>query len=204
MKSLIKSMILVSLAAGSAAAHAQSAPNLDLVGITHAGTGCPVGSLSYEMGEYRDQVAIRLSGGDFVAETGPGVSLSAGRKACQMLADVRITHGWQYRVIAVAYAGHAELGSGVSGLIRTSYYFQGQFETASDSRSLYGPEYSDLFDIADFSAQDVWSPCGLQRALNLKISASVRGSRGQRGMIAMDDPMGIDPSFILIETRRCQ
>ena len=188
----------------SGLAHAQG-PNPNEVSInslSFAGSGCPAGTVAGNISS--DAQAFTLLFDSYVAEAGPGLSLSAGRKACQLLADIHFPQGWQYSIFAVDTRGYLNLDPGVQATQQTTFYFQGQMNSGVSKTDFFGPlsqDYAsrDVLGIASL----VWSPCGVNRALNVKTSVSLRAPSGARGLATVDS---VDGEFRMIygfRWRRC-
>ena len=189
---------LMGASAIAASAHAQ--PGIYVRNITHAGTGCAAGSLDVEL---RDEGAVLALGfDDFTASAGRGEPLSNSRKACQLLIDIVKPDGLQFRLRSVAFEGYYSLGYSASAQIKTTTYFQGQSAQATSTVDLFGPDSDYIADQADFNG-GVWSPCHTNRALNIKISAAVRAYSNASGEVTLLGPLGVDPSTIRLEWRRC-
>lgn len=190
----------------STAALSQSSPDPRQVYIRQlgfAGSGCPAGTVSSNMAF--DAKAFTLLFDNYVAEIGPGLPLSAGRKNCQLTIDLQYPQGWSYTVFTFDYRGYAQLDRGVSGQQQSLYYFQGSSTQVPMRSTIYGPyandyRYRDQIGVSSL----VWSPCGLRRALNINTSVTLRGPYGARGLMTTDS---IDGSVIHqygIQWQRCR
>ncbi len=171
--------------------------------ISYAGSGCPAGTVSQNVAP--DLLAFTLLFDSYIAQIGPGVALSESRKNCQLLIDLDFPSGWSYTVFTADYRGYASLQSGVSGQQISSYYFQGQSQTARLGTNFSGPMTRD-FQIRDTLGLNafVWSPCGAQRALN--INSQIRLSSSNRtasGLITTDSIDGEFKHIYGMQWRRC-
>lgn len=201
----IKTIVSTASLLFTSSALAQRPPldSLTVRQIAYAGSGCPATSSDGSFSE-RDG-AIRLNLGSFgmLAQAGPGISLRDSRKACQLLIDLDHPTDWQYRLVGIAYSGQATLENGAIGNVRTTTYFQGELDEASANLELSGEMATTFSEFATFDDVEVWSPCGIQRALNVKIAASVQASGGANGSLSLTDPLGLDPQSIVLEFRPC-
>jgi hypothetical protein len=193
------------LAGISLAAYADG-PNPDEVyvnNIVHGGTGCPNGTVASDISE--DAKAFTLLFDNFVAEAGPGLPRSASRKFCQLTVNLHVPQGWSYTLFDVTYSGFASLDAGTTGTEKSTYYFEGSpSESVTLETTNSGPYNSD-FQISDSLglSELVWSPCGVNRALNVKSSIQVTAAPGQSALITIDS---IDGELIHrygISWRRC-
>lgn len=171
--------------------------------INFAGTGCPAGSVAGVFAS--DLTAFRMYLDDFVAETGPGVPLSAKRKNCQISVDFDFPAGWSFALGSVEYRGYVGLDAGVTASQTSTYYFQGSAAQARLSTSLRGP-LSANYKIKDTLAIEglVWSPCGLSRALNINSQVRVDSAGASRsGVIALDRIDARIAHVYGVQWRRC-
>lgn len=172
LKTLLLPFMLVT--AGHAAA--QSAPparSVKLKSIKYNGTGCPIGTVAENISA--DNQAFTLTFSEFVAEAGPNISPRNNRKNCQLTAVLSIPPGWQYTVGSFNYRGFIDVDYGVTATHTTSYYFQGQGQTGTFRSTQPGP-YSDAFTYTDkigLSSSNLWSPCNVERALNINAAIFV-------------------------------
>ncbi len=171
--------------------------------LSYAGSGCPAGSVATNVSASRDSFTLLFD--SFVAESGRGIPLSQSRKNCMLSVDLDFPSGWSYTVDTLETQGYVALDPGVRADVTTSFYFQGQTATARFSSSFYGPTSRDyhIRDTLGLSAQ-VWSPCGMQRALNLNYSIRVSGGSGGRGLITMDSPVDGSPRPFTLRWQRCR
>ena len=202
--SLAKTLAAALLMTASASAFAQG-PNpseISINSISFAGTGCPAGTVAGNIAP--DAKAFTLLFDSYVAEAGPGVSLSEGRKACQLNVDLHIPQGWSYTLFTLDTRGFLNLEPGTSAVQSNKYYFQGSLSGPTLSSQYIGPRVGDYTNRDNIGvAALVWSPCGLNRALNVQTSVRVAAGGGRRAMATVDS---IDGEFKLIygvQWRRC-
>jgi hypothetical protein len=93
-------------------------------GVTYGGTGCPQGSMSSQISS--DRTIVTLIFDSYVASVGPGVAATESRKNCQLNVDIKYPGGFQYSILSADYRGYAALQKGVSGTLKSTYYFSGQ------------------------------------------------------------------------------
>ena len=62
----------------------------------------------------------------YIASIGPGIPITEQRKNCQLNVDIRYPGGFQYSVLSADNRGYAALDKGVSGTLKSTYYFSGQ------------------------------------------------------------------------------
>lgn len=190
------------LLSGSALADSPSYVEID--NISYGGTGCPAGSVSENVSD--DYQAFTLLFDEYVAEIGPGISRREARKACQITVDLKFPQGWSFTIMDVDYRGYASLDRKVTGTQQSDYYFQGQRGSARLTTNFRG-EMDEDYEINDklgLSAV-VWSPCGANRALNIKTQVRL-ASRDRRasGLMTVDSVDGELSHVYNIKWKRCR
>jgi hypothetical protein len=154
-----------------------------------------------------DLTELTLRFDAFAAEIGPGVPLSRSRRICQILLDLDFPQGWSYSVVGVDYRGFANLEPGVSAVLQSAYYFQGEFQTARLQTTLTGPRVGN-YQVRDSLGPNalVWSPCGAQRALIISASVwlmNTSGNPNARGVMTTDSTDGRARVVGRLQWRRC-
>jgi hypothetical protein len=112
--------IILHLVAGYILTHKQ----VTIKGVTYGGTGCPQGTMSSQISE--DRTTVTLIFDSYIASIGPGISVTDSRKNCQLNVDIRYPGGFQYSILSADYRGYASLQQGISGTLKSTYYFAGQ------------------------------------------------------------------------------
>ena len=171
-------------------------------GISYAGTGCPAGSVAGNISP--DLQAFTLLFDRFTAEAGPAIPLSAGRKNCQLAVDLNFPTGWQYSLFTVDTRGYLQLEASTTAFVQNMYYFQGQSSGPVIRRNFVGSQAGDYVARDTLGVSSVvWSPCSVNRALNISTSIGVNAPSGRRALATVDS---IDGQFKLIYAvawRRC-
>lgn len=91
--------------------------------VTWAGTGCPPGSVSADIGE--EATLVSLSFSKYVAATGTGQSASDARKNCDVRITLHYPQGWSWTVATTDMRGYARIPTGCSGRLGATYFFSG-------------------------------------------------------------------------------
>jgi hypothetical protein len=73
-----------------------------------------------------DRTTVTLIFDSYIASIGPGISVTDSRKNCQLNVDIRYPGGFQYSILSADYRGYASLQQGISGTLKSTYYFAGQ------------------------------------------------------------------------------
>ncbi|SMF18906.1 DUF4360 domain-containing protein [Pseudobacteriovorax antillogorgiicola] len=160
--------------AGSASAFAP-AGDVKVKSIQYNGSGCPLGTVSQNISS--DKQAFTLTFAEYIAEAGPDFRLSDGRKNCQLTLTLQVPQGWQFSIGSFDYRGFLFADEGMMAEHNTSYYFQGSGFTGRFRERLNGPIYEDYHFRENVGIESlVWSPCGVERALNVNTAISVRNT----------------------------
>ncbi|CAN9178358.1 hypothetical protein GT037_007292 [Alternaria burnsii] len=159
------------------AAAAPALPNIELGdapppgqvkirGVSYGGTGCPQGTMSSQINA--DRTIMTLIFDSYIASIGPGIPVTEQRKNCQLNVDIQYPGGFQYSILSADYRGYSAIQKGVSGTLKSTYYFSGQTEQTSTEYKFDGPTNGDYLkhDEAD-STSVVWAPCGTNGMLNI-------------------------------------
>lgn len=185
-------------------ATADAPDNVYVRSIAYAGSGCPAGSVAENISP--DLKAFTLLFDNYIAEVGPGIPAREKRKNCQINVDLAFPQGWSYTIFTVDYRGFMSLEARVTGLQKSSYYFQGSRATASLQSTFRGPTDED-YQVRDTLGLNalVWSPCGANRALNINTQIRVDNSRNRRGLglATLDSIDGQLQQIYGIRWRRC-
>lgn len=75
-----------------------------------------------------DRTIVTLIFDAYIASLGPGIPLVDNRKNCQLNVHITYPGGFQYSVLSADYRGYASLQKGVTGTLKSTYYFSGQGE----------------------------------------------------------------------------
>jgi hypothetical protein len=175
--------------------------------IQYNGSGCPIGTVAQNVSPAKDSFTLTFS--DFVAESGPGIPLSQGRKNCIMTLVLDVPSGWQYSIADFYYRGFMDLDRGIRAEHAASYFFEGQGQTGRFASQKLGPYEADYVykDQIGLSSA-VWSPCSAERALNINASIRVDNTNRRQypnaqGMITNDSVDGQITQVWGLTWRRC-
>lgn len=173
--------------------------------IVHAGSGCPAGTVAENISP--DLKAFTLLFDSFYAEVGPGVSAREKRKNCTINLSFDYPAGFQFALVDLQVRGFVSLERGLTGLQKTSFYYQGQAQTGSFELPFSGPADQDYISLATipFSNQ-VWSPCNANRALNVNTEVRIDNTRNRSGsgLMTVDSVDGVVTHLYGIAWRRCR
>ncbi|MBC7533185.1 MAG: DUF4360 domain-containing protein [Oligoflexus sp.] len=204
----IKSLTSLAFVISSSAFATSKPAHVLIESILVKGSGCPSeDTVAVNISD--DKEAFTLTFSDFQAESGPGFTLSEGRKNCVLTLNLDIPSGWQFSIASFYYRGFMTLDKGTRATHTTSYSFEGQGTTGVFSASNNGPHtedyvYADKIGIASA----VWSPCTTDRALNINTSIRVYNTNKPKypesqGYIANDSIDGTIKQIWGISWRKC-
>lgn len=91
--------------------------------VSWAGSGCPAGSVAYDLGE--DNQVVALSFDSFVAGTGKGMKATDKRKNCNIRMKLNFPLGWTYTVARTDVRGYVQLPETCTATLSTTSYFSG-------------------------------------------------------------------------------
>lgn len=136
------------------------------------GDGCPTGTVDRNVAE--DKQSFSLNFRDYIAEAGPSMTPSDGRKSCQLTITLRVPQGWRFAVAAFDYRGYMYLDTGISAEQKTTYYFQAADKQGEFTNTKTGPEDKAFYFNQQVKVSDkIWSPCDTKRAINIKTAIRV-------------------------------
>jgi hypothetical protein len=143
--------------------------------ISFNGTGCAGGKGTGFLVQ-NDILWLKFAD-DQTAQSGPGSSLSASRRNCTATINFKDSK-YSYAVDGVAFYVEADLPADNSANVTVNWFYQGQGETGTFSKTLDG-DYSGVWTNTFEGAvsESVWKPCGANRALTVNGAIRVAGPR---------------------------
>jgi hypothetical protein len=169
--------------------------------VTANGTGCPAGTWETNLSSDGQTFTTTFS----AYETSVDRRTSVSVKDCQLTVKLRSPAGRSYSIQSFHYQGYAFLERGVSGRQMADYYFQGDPTTGDSARTdLSGPYDRPYLFSDDVAVANVWSPCGLER--NLNIATRIRltnNDSGRSGYMNMSSVDGSSRLVFRIASRAC-
>lgn len=179
--------------------------SIKIRGLTHGGSGCPGRSVASYLSD--DAQAFTLIFDAFTVTAGPGINREENRKFCNVNLDLLVPAGWQYSIFKVDYYGFADLDRGAYGNLSSTYRFSGA--VGRNSVTLHTNLYGDIVD--NYEVHDdigietlVWSPCGVNRALNIKTEARVAASGRSNALLTVDSVDGEFVQIYAMKWQRCR
>ncbi|KAF1846300.1 uncharacterized protein K460DRAFT_122931 [Cucurbitaria berberidis CBS 394.84] len=182
---------------------APPAGQVKIRGVSYGGTGCPQGTMSSQISADRSIVTLIFD--SYIASIGPGISVTEQRKNCQLNVDIEYPGGFQYSILSADYRGYAAIQKGVSGTLKSTYYFSGQTAQTSTEYGFTGPVNGDYLkhDEAD-STSIVWSPCGATGMLNINSQVRLTSSNSSAtGLLTTDSTDLKFTQVVYVQWKKC-
>jgi hypothetical protein len=175
---------------------------IDLVAM--AGSGCRPGTADVAVSP--DNTAFTAIYSDYLAEAGPGIATTAGRRNCQLNVLVHVPQGFTFAITKVDYRGYALLQRGATATQRANYYFQGMSESTFTSHPIAAPLDDNWFASDEVPvAAVVWHPCGELRNLNINTELRVaKGTSTTPSFVTMDSTDGSIATTYHFAWSRCR
>ncbi|KAH8728293.1 hypothetical protein GQ44DRAFT_609335 [Phaeosphaeriaceae sp. PMI808] len=178
MKYTLATLVLAatSLASPVPEAKGPAPSSFKIANVVSGGSGCPQGSIDVDWTD--NKLFPIYFNKQFTAKVGRGTEITDSRKNCQINLKLEYEPGFSFSVYQADYTGWADLDAGVTGTVKSTYYFSGTTDQSSVALSLPGPSHGRYYkqDNVDLA---VWSPCGPGEALlnvNSEVSLSPSGT----------------------------
>lgn len=182
---------------------APPAGQVQIRGVTYGGTGCPQGTVGSQISA--DRSVMTLIFDSYIASIGPGIAVTEQRKNCQLNVDILYPGGFQYSILSADYRGYSSIQKGVTGTLKSTYYFSGQTAQSSTEYSFIGPVTGDYLkhDEAD-STSVVWSPCGASGMLNINSQVRLTSSNSSAtGLLTTDSTDLKFTQVVYVQWKKC-
>jgi Domain of unknown function (DUF4360) len=153
-----------------------SGEDIDVTHVSANGTGCPawtwVGTPSSS-----DTITLQFDG--YMAQV-DGADATLAVRDCLIGVKLGVGAERSYSVKSVTYSGHAKLGELATAELSTDYAFQGDPAVHTGSKRSFSGVMEGDYEFVDTvdPAHTVWSPCGLERDLNLRTRLQLRSGAG--------------------------
>lgn len=204
MSDRLKWVVLAASVLIGTSASAQINPNnVYIENLAYNGSGCPPESAVLNLAD--DAQAFTLIFSEYEAYAGPRVALTESRRNCQVNVTLHVPQGFTYAIASADYRGYANLQKGAKGLLKASYYFQGQPLTGSLQTPFNGPFANDwqVHHEAGVAAL-VWAPCGVSRSLNINTQVRIdKGNSTGESVMNMDSHDGKVETLYRLAWKKC-
>ncbi|KAF1944650.1 hypothetical protein EJ02DRAFT_480296 [Clathrospora elynae] len=193
---------VLTLAAVSLAAPQYQAPDsFKITSVVSGGSGCPQDSIDIN---WTDKGILPIYfNKQFTATVGTTRDPTDSRKNCQINLSLAFSPGFSFAVFSADYTGWADLDAGVTGNVKSTYYFSGEQAQATSTLSISGPFHGKYLKEDDI-ALAVWSPCGSDAMLNVNSEVALTPLSGPgNGVLAATREEGRLVSNLYVQWRKC-
>jgi uncharacterized protein DUF4360 len=175
---------------------------IDLVAM--AGSGCRPGTADVAVSP--DNTAFTAIYSEYLAEAGPGIATTEGRKNCQLNVLVHVPQGFTFAITKVDYRGYGLLQRGATASQRANYYFQGMSQSTFTNHPIVAPLDDNWFASDEVPvAAVVWHPCGELRNLNINTELRIaKGTSKDASFVTMDSTDGSIATTYHFAWSRCR
>ena len=163
--------------------------------VTANGTGCPRGTWDVNIDPSGQTFTLTFSAYETLVNPGQLISI----KDCQIGVQLHSPQGLSFSVSDFFYSGYAFLDrAGMKATQTAGYYFQGNpVQSVSARTDLSGPFdddyiFSDQIGVADL----VWSPCGVERLLNIPTRIIAKNNFAKTGTGYLNT-LAVDAQLVL-------
>lgn len=160
---------------------------VNILSMTHGGSGCPVDSVGASFSADYQYLTIIFD--QYAAEIGTDVASPKKRLFCHVVLQLDFPAGLSYALVDLTYRGYADLDTGIDAAQSSTYYFQGfkKDDQYAFKTRIYGPFIGD-YDRTDSLGLVAWSPCNEKRGLNIVTSVQLDNKRNKSGagLITLD------------------
>ncbi|MET0340093.1 MAG: DUF4360 domain-containing protein [Polyangiales bacterium] len=168
------------------------------------GSGCPVGTSATSIS--RDGLAFTTTFASYITQVDTSVDVSV--RECQLEISLHTPEGRSYAVQELSYSGFALLQDGMIGRQTANYYFQGNpaMSVESNRTELTGPHDNAYLFVDKVRVEDrVWSPCGVERNLNVVTRVQLFNSSPRRsGFLNLTSVDGSSKLELVLASRPCE
>jgi hypothetical protein len=162
----IKALTIAFLAATPIAPVLAGPSQVEILGASYGGSGCPAQSASVSVSPDGQELTIL-----FDKFSALGNDSSQSRKSCNLSIPIKVPQGFQISLYDADYRGY--VAPATSGTLRAEYFFAGNrgpvFQRTFNGENNYNVRDS-LATVAD-----VWSPCGDSTNMRVNASMTARG-----------------------------
>ncbi|KAK4102345.1 hypothetical protein N658DRAFT_515529 [Parathielavia hyrcaniae] len=190
-------------------ADAPDPSEIQIVGATFSGNGCPQKSVSTNISP--DKTVITFGFDKFQTYIGPGISPFERSKNCQLHLQLKYPGGFQFSVLESTYHGYAQLETGVTGNFYSTYYFSQDAKATTTTQTSIsggglwadGQVYTKVDRVP--TASYIFSPCGASGILNINNRIALTTTdRNAFGLITDDDATVAFTQQLNIAWRSCR
>ncbi|KAF2627545.1 hypothetical protein BU25DRAFT_439961 [Macroventuria anomochaeta] len=201
MKFAVPALAFVAVASALPQTTSTPPPSFEITNVVSGGTGCPQGSIDVNWTD--NKILPIYFGKEFIAAVGPKAEITDSRKFCQLNLQLEYSAGYSFAVYSADYSGFAYLDNGVTGTVKSTYYFSGSMLQTSSALVLSGPTKA-KFNKQDDIAVSVWSPCSGDALFNVDASVALTPlASPASGVLGITKESGKLRSNLYIQWKKC-
>lgn len=161
---------------------------------SHAGSGCPIGTVAATLSPDAKSLSILFD--NYVLEAGGYTRKRFDRKNCTIAIPVHVPNGFAVSVVAVDYRGFNLLPRGASSMFSTEYFFAGQ-RGPRYRKTFRGPLDAEYYLNNDLIVtSNVWSKCGADVNMRINTSMMLRTNSKRQEAISTVDSTDVNAGVI--------
>ncbi|KAK3349870.1 hypothetical protein B0T25DRAFT_250614 [Lasiosphaeria hispida] len=155
------------------------ASNINITSVATQGNGCPLGSISTSISP--DGTTLTFGFDEFKAYYGPGYTPADKSKQCTIAMAVSYRSGQPFELLGATYRGPAQLGSGVTGTIYSSYVLTPASDAVASTQVNSTGPFMGVYTKSDTIAKSsrMLAPCQgtqVQLQINTRVSVTSRNA----------------------------
>ncbi|KAF1835729.1 hypothetical protein BDW02DRAFT_495365 [Decorospora gaudefroyi] len=199
MKYTFSTLALAALSVAAPASHRPS--SFSIKNVISGGSGCPQGSIDID---WTDSSVLPIYfNKEFTARVGSSSPPESSRKFCQINLSLDVSPGFSFAIYHADYTGWADLDSGITGVVKSTYYFSGSQDQTSSALAINGPFHGRYYK-QDSVPAAVWSPCGGNVLFNVhaEVALTPINTNGY-GILRAQTEAGRFGSNLYVQWRKC-
>ena len=202
--SYIAMTLLICLLASSMAFANPQSEEIQIQGITSAGTGCPSGTVATDFSP--DRKAFSLIFDEFLAEVGPGIDKEQRKRHCRVKIDIQVPQGWTPIVHELDHRGFAQVPPGIVAQHKRVHKITESPLTRRRFRDRFSGPFSDDYKLSDSVSQKIISfGCGETKTWQIDVQVGfAKSSSDQEGLVTLDSLEGKLTQERGLSWKRCE
>lgn len=134
---------------------------------------------------------------------GTGKAAEESRKNCQINLALEFSPGFSFAIFSADYAGWGDLDTGVSGIVKSTYYFSGEQDQSTSALNIAGPFHGKYYKQDNVPAA-IWSPCGKDAMFNINSEVALTPfATPANGVLAATKEAGRFTSNLYVQWKKC-
>ena len=202
MKILSSALLLSSMLIGTSYAQI-SLNDVHLGKPGHAGSGCPIGTVSTTLSPDKKSLSILFD--DYMVEAGPSTRKRMARKNCQLAVPVHVPNGLSVSLIGVDYRGYNFLPSRSEATFTAEYFFAGRRGPRYMKKFFGGLDSEYTLSNTLALVSESWSKCGEDVNLRIATAMRVRNLNRVEDSLSTVDSVDMNAGIVYkLQYRKCR